>query len=60
MTKFGAPAQVEVRGRFHRSVQLVRDWRAQADQADYLITPTVHDLSQRIIGELQAPGGVRA
>lgn len=60
MTAPRAFASVKVRGRFHRSVQLIHDWRNQADLQDYLITPTVRDLTQRIVGGLQAPGGTRA
>lgn len=60
MTTFESPARVEVRGRFHRSVQLIRDWQGPPDLQDYLITPTVRDLTQRIVRELQAPGGTRA
>lgn len=51
---------VEVGGRFHRSVQLVRDWRRQDDLNGYTLTPTAHALVLRMISELQSHGGVRA
>ena len=51
---------VRVRGRFHRSVQLSRDWNERDDLSDYLITPTVRDLTLRIIEELSFPKGIRA
>ncbi|MDQ3399357.1 MAG: hypothetical protein M3511_16660, partial [Deinococcota bacterium] len=54
-----SPEFVEVRGRFHRSVQLVRDWQ-EHDLSGYLITPTVRDLIVRVVGELERPGGTRA
>lgn len=60
MTMLGAAQWVQVRGRFYRSVQLIRDWQDQHDLQNYLITPTVRDLAQRIVRELQAPGGTRA
>ena len=50
---------VSVRGRFHRSVQLSKDWAGQGD-SDYLLTPTVKDLTLRIWDELGRTGGVRA
>lgn len=51
---------VQVRGRFHRSVQLVRDWQQQADLDGYVLTPTVRDLTLRLIGQLHNPGGTKA
>ena len=56
------PKPVRVRGRFHRSVQLAQDWDADApgDFADYIVTPTVRELTSRIIEELTTSGGVRA
>lgn len=51
---------VQVRGRFHRSVQLVRDWQQQADLDGYVLTPTVRDLTLRLVGQLHSPGGTRA
>lgn len=50
---------VEVKGRFHRSVQLVRDWR-RSDLDGYVLTPTVRDLALRVVGELGNQGGTRA
>ena len=51
---------VYVKGRFHRSVQLTKDWQSRADLSSYLVTPTVRDLANRIVGELAPPGGIRA
>ena len=51
---------VRVKGRFHRSVQLTKDWQGRADLSGYLVTLTVRDLANRIVGELAAPGGIRA
>ncbi len=53
-------APVSVRGRFHRSVQLERDWREHNGLLDYLVTPAVRDLTRRIVQELKRPGGTRA
>jgi hypothetical protein len=51
---------VEVRGRFHRSVQLVRDWQARDVPNGYLATATAKALASRIVQELSTPNGVRA
>lgn len=51
---------VEVKGRFHRSVQLVRDWRSQGKLDEYVVTSTTHTLAFRILDELQGQGGTRA
>lgn len=50
---------IQVKGRFHRSVQLVRDWH-RSDLDDYILTPTARDLALRLVGELQDRGGTRA
>jgi len=54
------PNLVRVRGRFHRSVQLTRDWSGPDDLSDYLVTPTVRELTLRIIEELSTSDGIRA
>lgn len=51
---------VEVRGRFHRSVQLARDWHDVHSISEYLLTPTARDLATQILGGIQAPKGERA
>ena len=51
------PLPVEVRGRFHRSVQLSADY-AKAE-AGYVLTPTAKNLSERMVSELERPNGVR-
>ena len=60
MTKTLETPAVRVRGRFHRSVQLAKDWEGRADLSGYLVTPTVRDLARRLLGELALPDGVRA
>ena len=59
-TSFLPEAPVDVKGRFHRSVQLTRDWQEGRDIEGYLLTPTVRDLTTRIVGELSQPRGTRA
>lgn len=56
----GLQELVNVQGRFHRSVQLTKDWQGRQSLSGYLVTPTVRELITRIIGELGRPGGVRA
>lgn len=51
---------VHIRGRFHRSVALSRDWDAGADLSEYLVTPTARQLSERIVSELLRQDGTRA
>ena len=51
--------EVRVRGRFYRSVQLARDFETPKTLTDYVVTPTARELTQRIIKELQRPGGAR-
>jgi len=51
---------VTVKGRFHRSVQLVRDWQEQRGLEEYLFTPTAHDLTSQILGGARTPEGPRA
>lgn len=51
---------VEVRGRFHRSVRLVRDWETRDDFGGYLLTPTVRGIATRMLEGLSEQGGTRA
>jgi hypothetical protein len=51
---------VKVRGRFHRSVQLARDWADRRNLSEYLLMPTTRDLASRILQNIQAPQGVKA
>ena len=51
---------VTIRGRFHRSVNLRADRRDETRRHDYIVTPTVRDLTARILQELRQPGGTRA
>ena len=51
---------ITIRGRFHRSVNLRADRRDEARRRDYVVTPTVRDLTARILQELGQPGGTRA
>lgn len=51
---------IEVRGRFHRSVQLVKDWRGGGNLGGYLPTPNVRGTASRIAQELRRAGGIRA
>lgn len=49
-----------MRGRFHRSVQLARDWETAEDFSGYLVTPTVRSLTKWILEELSRDKGIRA
>ena len=51
--------EVRVRGRFYRSVQLERDFETPKTLSDYVVTPTARELTQRVVQELQRPGGSR-
>lgn len=51
---------VTVRGRFHRSVQISRDWDTSGDLNDYLVTPTGRSLTQWVLEELGRDKGIRA
>lgn len=51
---------VEVRGRFHRSIQLNRDYQERSDLSGYLLTPTVQELTSRLLSEVPLKNGVRA
>ena len=51
---------VTVRGRFHRSVSLTRDWRGARDFSEYIVTPSVRAIAEQVLDELRREGGVRA
>ncbi len=50
---------VRVRGRFHRSVHLARDWNSGFER-EFFATPAVLDIARQIVGELGRPRGTRA
>jgi len=51
---------VTIRGRFHRSVSLARDWHRGGDLSEYLVTPTIKEIARRVVDELEPPNGARA
>ena len=51
---------VTVRGRFHRSVSLTRDWVGGRDFSEYIVTPGLQAIGEQIVEELARPGGTRA
>jgi ABC-type dipeptide/oligopeptide/nickel transport system ATPase component len=51
---------IKVRGRFHRSVQLSRDWSDRRYISEYLLTTTAHELALRILQGVQELQGIRA
>ncbi len=51
---------VSIRGRFHRSVSLARDWERGVDLSEYVVTPTIKEIARRIVDELEHPKGARA
>jgi hypothetical protein len=52
---------ISVRGRFHRSVNVVHDWTTSgADLSDYIVTPTARELADQVLTELSTPRGTRA
>jgi hypothetical protein len=51
---------ISVRGRFHRSVNVVHDWRGGADLSEYIVTPTARELADQVLAELSTPRGTRA
>ena len=50
---------VEVRGRFHRSVHVARDW-AEGLEGEYFATPALLGLAEQIADELGRDAGTRA
>lgn len=51
---------ISVRGRFHSSVNLPRDWRLGIDRTAYVVTPSIRELTRRIVRETEALGGGRS
>lgn len=51
---------VTVRGRFHRSVSLTRDWKGSKDLSEYVVTPAISAIAEQILDELRQPRGARA
>ena len=51
---------ISVRGRFHSSVNVPRDWRLGMDRTAYIVTPEIRELTERIVKETEAHGGVRS
>ena len=50
---------ISVRGRFHSSVNVLRDWRLGMDRTAYIVTPTIRALAERIVKEMEDQRGVR-
>lgn len=53
-------AFVSVAERFHRSVNLARDWNEEAGLTSYVVTPTARRLSEQMLAELELENGSRA
>jgi hypothetical protein len=51
---------INVRGRFHRSVQLARDWSNRRHLSEYLLMPTARELALRILQGIQEAQGIKA
>lgn len=51
---------ITIRGRFHRSVSLSKDWQRGVDLSEYVVTPTIKEIARRIVDELEHPDGARA
>ena len=51
---------VEVRGRFHRSVHLPRDFEATTHHGKYFASPAILEIARRILAELGERHGTRA
>jgi hypothetical protein len=51
---------IRVRGRFHRSVHLGRDWDDRSSLRTYVATPTARELAHRIAAAVPDPLGSRA
>jgi len=51
---------VTVRGRFHRSVHLPRDWSGPRDLSEYFATPALLAMAEQMLEELSRPHGARA
>lgn len=51
---------ISVRGRFHSSVNIPRDWRLETDRTAYIVTPSIRELTERMVKEAEARGGARS
>lgn len=51
---------VNVHGRFHRSVQLARDWGDKNSLGGYILTKTAAEIASQIVTAIKTPGGERA
>lgn len=60
MTQIQLSDVISVGGRFHRSINLPRDWRAHTDLSDYIVTPTIRQLAERILSEAGRKRGTRS
>jgi hypothetical protein len=60
MPKIRLKDVVEVKGRYHRSVQLARDWSERQDLSQYILTPTARQLAMRIVKSASSIGSPRA
>lgn len=60
MNSHGLHSLTSVRGRFHRSINVVHDWRDGADLTEYIVTPTARDFVDQVLSELDRPKGTRA
>jgi hypothetical protein len=60
MSKRNLSHFVKVRGRFQRSVHLVRDWQAQRGLQDYLLTSTAKEIAHQVLEGVSYREGARA
>jgi hypothetical protein len=60
MTVVTLDSGIKVRGRFHRSVQLARDWSNKRHLSEYLLMPTARELVLRILQGIQESQGIKA
>lgn len=51
---------IGVKGRFHRSVSVQRDWHGGFDLSEYIATPAACAIAEQVFSELQQPHGARA
>lgn len=59
MSKRDLSHLVKVRGRFQRSVNLVRDWQVQRGIQDYLLTSTAKEIAQQVLEGVRHEEGAR-
>jgi hypothetical protein len=51
---------ISIRGRFHRSVNLMHDWNGAAELGEYVVTPTAREFAEQVLDELGRDKGTRA